>query len=119
MSTMSQLKAWMRLATPEEQAALAKSAGTSRTYLYHLANDQSNYGRYASPELARRLEEAAAPLAAENPRLPRLLRTDLAKACRNCEFARQCLGASVITESEFRVETGDESGPKPDQNTNQ
>lgn len=105
MSTMSQLKAWMRLATPDEQAALAKAAGTSRAYLYHRANDESSYARYASPELARRLEEAAAPLAAENPRLPRLLRTDLAKACRNCEFARQCLGASVIAESEFRMET--------------
>lgn len=107
MSTMSQLKAWMRLASPDEQTALAREAGTSRTYLYHLANDQSTYGRYASPELARRLEEAAIPLNAENPRLPRLLRTDLARACRNCEFARQCLGASVITESEFRVETGE------------
>jgi hypothetical protein len=108
MSTMSQLKAWMRLATPEEQAALAKAAGTSRTYLYHLANDKSSYGRYASPGLARRLEEAAAPLAAANPRLPRLLRTDLAEACRACDFARQCLGASAITESEFRVEIGGE-----------
>lgn len=108
MSTMSQLKAWMRLATPEEQATLARSAGTSRTYLYHLANDQSNYGRYASPGLARRLEEAAAPINALNPRLPRLLRTDLAKDCRDCEFARQCLGASIITESEFRMETGSE-----------
>lgn len=105
MSTMSQLKAWMRIASPTEQKALAAGAGTSRAYLYHLANDESAYGRYASPELAAALEAAAAPLAAENPHLPRLLRTDLAKACRNCEFARQCLGASVIAESEFRMET--------------
>lgn len=107
MSSMSQLKAWMRLATPEEQNALASAAGTSRMYLYHLANDQSNYGRSASPELAKRIEQAAAPLAAANPRLPRLLRTDLAKACRECEFAVKCLGEQIVTESEFRVETGD------------
>ena len=103
-NSMSQLKAWMRLASPEEQEQLAKDAGTSRVYLYHLANDQAEYGRQASPDLARRLEQAAAPINAKNPRLPRLLRTDLAKACRECEFARKCLGEQIVTESEFRVE---------------
>lgn len=107
MSSMSQLKAWMRLATPAEQHTLALSAGTSRIYLYHLANDQANYGRSASPELAKRIELAAVPINAENPRLPRLLRTDLAKACRECEFAERCLGSAAIAESEFRVETGE------------
>lgn len=106
MSTMSQLKAWMRLASPEEQEALARGAGTSRSYLYHLANDSSNYGRMASPALARMIEIAAVGINAMNPRLPRLLRTDLAKACRDCEFARKCLGEAIVTESEFRVETG-------------
>lgn len=105
MSTMSQLKAWMRLATPGEQSALAGASGTSRAYLYHLANDRAGYGRFASPELARRLEVASVGINAMNPRLPRLLRTDLAKACRECEFARKCLGDSVVTESEFRIET--------------
>lgn len=104
MTAMSQLKAWMRIATAEEQKALAEAAGTSRAYLYHLANDDSKYGRSASPELARNLEEAARPLAQENPRLPRLLRTDLASACRGCDFARRCLGESVVTEGEFRVQ---------------
>ena len=107
MSSMSQLKAWMRIASPEEQKALASAAGTSRAYLYHLANDESGYGRYASPELARRLEIASVGINAMNPRLPRLLRTDLAKACRDCEFARKCLGEAIVTESEFRVETGE------------
>lgn len=105
MSSMSQMKAWMRLASPEEQALLAKEAGTSRAYLYHLANDDAAYGRGASPELAARLEKAAGPINAANPRLPRLLRTDLARACRACEFARKCLGDQLIAESEFRVET--------------
>lgn len=105
MSSMSQLKAWMRIATPDEQKALAKGAGTSRAYLYHLANDAARYGRMASAELAGRIEAAAQPLSATNPRLPRLLRTDLAAACRGCEYARRCLGESVITESEFRVLT--------------
>ena len=107
MSSMSQLKAWMRLASAEEQTALAKEAGTSRAYLYHLANDEAAYGRGASPDLAARIEKAAAPINAENPRLPRLLRTDLARACRACEFARKCLGEQIVTESEFRVETGE------------
>lgn len=90
---------------PRGAGGLAKAADTSRSYLYHLANDKSSYGRYASPELARRLEVAAVGINALNPRLPRLLRTDLAKACRDCEFARKCLGESVVTESEFRIET--------------
>jgi hypothetical protein len=101
-NTMSQLKAWMRLATPEEQSELAKAAKTSRAYLYHLANDNARYGRMASPELAGRIEAAAREINARNPRLPRLLRTDLSAACRECEYARRCLGEHVITESEFR-----------------
>ena len=104
MSSMSQLKAWMLLATPDEQRALAEAAGTTRPYLYHLANDKSGYGRSASPELARRLEMAAGPINANNPHLPRLLRTDLAQACRGCEYAAKCLGEQIVTESEFRVE---------------
>lgn len=108
MSTMSQLKSWMRLASPEEQNALADGAGTSRAYLYHLANDEAAYARGASPALAGRLEAAAVPINAANPRLPRLLRTDLAVSCRECAYARQCLGEAIVTESEFRVETGDE-----------
>jgi hypothetical protein len=104
---MSQLKAWMRLASPDEQRALADAAGTSRQYLYHLANDRARYGRGASPELATALERAAVEINRANPRLPRLLRTDLARACRDCEFARKCLGEQVVTESEFRVELDD------------
>lgn len=105
MSSMSQLKAWMRLASAQEQTLLANEAGTSRAYLYHLANDQAAYGRGASPDLAARIEKAAGPINAENPRLPRLLRTDLASACRSCEYARKCLGDAIVTESEFRVQT--------------
>lgn len=103
MSDMSQLKAWMRLATPEEQKALAAAAGTSRIYLYHLANDQARYARGASADLAGRIEVAAREINANNPRLPRLLRTDLCEACRRCEHARKCLGEQIVTESEFRV----------------
>lgn len=97
------MKAWMLAASPEEQQRLADAAGTSRKYLYHLANDQAAYARGASPDLARRLEEAAIPINRQNPRLPRLLRVDLNAACRACDFARKCLGEEVITESEFRV----------------
>ena len=105
MSDMSQLKAWMLLASTEEQKALASAAGTSRTYLYHLANDSAGYGRSASADLAGRLEAAAVSINAGNPRLPTLRRTDLCEACRSCSFARKCLGEQAITESEFRVVT--------------
>ena len=63
---------------------------------------------YKDPQLdalAARVEKAAGPINAENPRLPRLLRTDLASACRSCEYARKCLGDAIVTESEFRVQT--------------
>jgi hypothetical protein len=101
---VNNLKAWMRIASPEEQESLAAAAGTSRKYLYHLANDHSSYAREASPDLSRKLEAAARPLAAENPRLPRLLRVDLNSACRNCDFAAKCLGEHIISESDFRTE---------------
>lgn len=100
---MNNLKAWMRIASPEEQQRLATLANTSRKYLYHLANDDAAYAREASPELARRLEAAAVLINAENPRLPRLLRIDLNSACRGCDFAARCLGADVMTEADFRV----------------
>jgi hypothetical protein len=103
MSDMSQFKAWMRIATPEEQRTLAEAAGTSRHYLYHLANDRSRYGRSASADLAGRIEAASRVLCASNPKLPIIRRTDLCEACRSCEFARKCLGDQLITESEFRV----------------
>lgn len=106
---MNQLKAWMVEANPAEQQALADAAGTSRKYLYHLANDTAAYARGASADLARRLEEAAVEINRRNPKLPRLLRVDLNSACRRCEFARKCLGEDAITEAEFRVVgTGEE-----------
>lgn len=100
---MNNLKAWMLLATPQEQEALAAGAGTSRKYLYHLANAEANYGRGASPDLARRLGLAAQPINAKNPRLPRVLRVDLAEACRGCEYAAKCLGEQIIAEASFDV----------------
>lgn len=105
---MKNLKAWMRVASVEEQEKLAAAAGTSRAYLYALANSHKSYAREASPELARRIELAAVDINALNPRLPRLLRVDMNSACLRCEYARKCLGDDVITESEFSVVTGDE-----------
>lgn len=100
---MKNLKAWMRIASTDEQIALAKAAGTSRGYLYHLANDTKSYAREANPKLARRIEAAAETINGLNPRLPRILRTDLNSACRECDFAEKCLGRDVIIESEFEM----------------
>lgn len=95
---MSTLKAWMLLSSPVEQKRLAKLAGTSRQYLYMLANPNASYSRNASPELAARIEKAVIEINRDNPHLPRVLRTDINASCRACEFARKCLGEDVVDE---------------------
>lgn len=100
---MKNLKAWMRAATTEEQQTLADNARTTRTYLYHLANDTKSYGREPSPALAQRIERAAEKINAANPKLPRLLRTDMNSQCRDCDFALKCLGRDAILDSTFGI----------------
>lgn len=90
------LKAWMKAASTTEQEALAQRVGTSRMYLYALANPGSKYHREPRPELAIRIEAATAEMRRESKkRLPRVLRTDLNKHCAECHFARRCLGGAV------------------------
>lgn len=95
----------MRAATPDEQKKLARAAGTSRTYLYHLAaEDDTQYRREPRPELAAAIErEIAAMHKASGGRLPLVWRTDLVKACRECAFARRCLGQEVVGRADFPV----------------
>lgn len=110
MSTMSIFKQWMRVATAEEQEILAKRVGTTRSYLYHIAGDF----RSASPELARQIEHATAELHKKSGgRLPRIYRTDLAKACAECEFAQKCLGAAAVR-AEFPLVSDDSEGGTTD-----
>lgn len=86
------LKAWMTEASTTEQEEMARRVGTSRMYLYALANPNSRYGREARPELAIKIEHATAEMARESKRrLPRVLRTDLNGHCKACHFAQRCL----------------------------
>ena len=103
-SSLDNLTAWIRLATPKERAALAAAAGTSVVYLYQMAAaDGQAYKRGASAAMAGRIERAAAPLTrASKGRLPTLVRTDLCAACRDCEYAQRCLGSRAV-ESDFKV----------------
>lgn len=92
------MKLWMRAATTAEQDDLAARAGTSRSYLYHLSADPDKaYARDADPELAARIETASLELQKEtNGALPPIYRTDLNKACRQCQFAQKCLGPIAV-----------------------
>lgn len=96
---MNIFKVWMRAATPSEQNVLATAIGTSREYLYHL----SGGFRKASAERGAAIEVETARMHAESGgRLPAIYRTDMVAACRDCEFAKQCLGARA-ERAEFKV----------------
>ena len=106
-STITPLKAWLKLATIAERETLAKNVGTSAMYLSHLAvNDDKLYRREPKPALAAAIErETKAMAKASKGRLPVVWRTDLVTACRECEFARKCLGERA-TASEFPIVEG-------------
>lgn len=105
MKTISPLRAWMLAATPDEHRILAERAGTSKPYLHHLAaGEASNYRREPKASLAASIErETKAMNRASGGRLPIVYRTDLNSTCRECEFARKCLGDEVVTRSEFQI----------------
>lgn len=105
MNNISPLRAWMLAATPDEHRILAERAGTSKAYLHHLAaGEATNYKREPRASLAAAIErETKAMNRASGGRLPIVYRTDLNSTCRQCEFARRCLGDDVVTRSEFQV----------------
>jgi hypothetical protein len=87
------LKRWLRAATAAEQTELAQAVGTSTNTLEQYACRH----RKPSAERAMAIEQAAAPITRRSKgRLPRLLRTDMASACSQCEFARKCLGMAAV-----------------------
>ena len=108
MSTITPMKAWLRQATAAERETLAKTAGTSVQYLHHLAaGEETNYKREPKPALAAAIERETKVLAkASRGRLPVVHRTDLVSACRQCEFARKCLGSEVVDRGEFPIVEG-------------
>lgn len=114
MNTISTLKAWLRAATAQERERLAEKCKTSVQYLGHLAADKDKkYAREPAPALAASIEhETKAMRRASGGRLPVVMRTDLITACRECEYAKKCLG-SRITASHFPIvveDPGSEGG---------
>jgi hypothetical protein len=104
MRTITSMKTWMAAATPDEQELLAERAGTTRGQLYQLASGH----RQASAAMAGRIEAATADMArASRGRLPRIYRTDLAQACRECSYAARCLGERAVV-SEFPIVQADQ-----------
>lgn len=90
---MNQLKIWMLAASTEEKVALADLAGTTLGTLNQIAGGYRNKGdAVVRSGMARKLENAAAVLNKRNSALPSLLRTDLSVECRECDFAKRCLG---------------------------
>lgn len=83
---MKILKDWMDIATPDEEAALAKSAKTTVGNLVQIACGN----RKPKAEFAIRLETAARKIRLKNRKLPILLREQMNDGCSICEFARRC-----------------------------
>ena len=67
-------------------------------HLGHLAaSEETNYRREPKPQLAAAIERETKKMSkASRGRLPIVWRMDLVSACRNCEFARKCLGAAAV-----------------------
>lgn len=105
---MNQLKAFLAAATTEEKAALAKLSETTVGTLHQVAGGYRKGGAaVVRSGLAMRIEAAAAQLRKKNRSLPELFRTDLSPECRECDFAKRCLGNktaggdfSVLTEQD-------------------
>lgn len=101
MKPLTKLKIWMAAATPDEQHLLAERVGTSRGTLYQYSSGH----REVSATRAGQIEAASKAMAkASKGRLPVLYRTDLTQSCRDCEYARKCLGPIAVA-SEFPIVT--------------
>lgn len=104
---MNIVKQWMRAATPEEQELMAKAIGTTRGMLYQYSNAKTTK-RHPSAERAAAFERASKVMHRQSRgRLPLIYRTDLAEACRTCEFAQKCLGPKAVR-SDFPIVTEDQ-----------
>lgn len=79
---MSALSQFMQAANAAQQEALARKAGTSRSYLYQLAAGD----RTASAELAADIERASHVVRRGAGSLPIVPREQLCPACAKCEF---------------------------------
>lgn len=99
MKTISVMKTWMRAATEAERSALASAVGTSVGMLGQYAGGH----REMSAERAGRIEAASATMhKASKGRLPKIVRTDVCGACRQCQYAAKCLGERAVV-SDFPI----------------
>lgn len=94
---MNKLRQWMRAASLEEQNRLAREAETSRGTLYQYAGGHLQ----ASASRGAAIERVTREMHAANPALPIVYRSDIVRACRDCEFARKCLGDDIIVRAHF------------------
>lgn len=99
------MRFWMRKASEEERELLSYAVGTSRGNLDQYAGGH----RQPSATRGREIEQVSHEMhEATDGRLPKLYRTDLVEACRSCEFARKCLGKSIVDRADFPLVDGDD-----------
>lgn len=97
---MNMFRLWMKKATEDERLLMAAETGTTRGNLDQYAGGH----RQPSAQRGAEIERQAALMHGESEgRLPLLFRTDLVEACRNCEFARTCLGDAVVDRADFPI----------------
>jgi hypothetical protein len=97
---MNMMRLWMKKATEDERLLMAAEIGSTRGNLDQYAGGHRQPSAQRGADIER---EAAVMHADSNGRLPLLYRTDLVEACRNCEFARKCLGSEVVGRADFPV----------------
>ena len=89
-------KLWMDAATPQQQEDLAAHLETTRPVLYHYSSKFYQMG----PDRAGKIERYTLALHKESGgKMPKVYRTDLNAACRDCEFAAKCLGEAAVVSS--------------------
>lgn len=83
------LQRWVGRATLDELKQMATLAGTSVEVIRQTANAYRKKGQLSTtPELAKKIEQAAAKLHRDN--LPVITREMLSPACKACDLAKQC-----------------------------
>jgi DNA-binding transcriptional regulator YdaS (Cro superfamily) len=97
------LQSWWARATTAERSTLAKALGTSTKYLSFYAQGRRQPGADRGIVIER---ETKLMNKASEGRLPVVYRTDVVPACRECEFARRCLGGARVEASAFNIVEG-------------
>lgn len=84
---MNALQKWLRAATPEERARLARLCDTTPAVLSQWAGAYRTGGKLRlAAQSAAKLQHASEDMA--RPGLPSLLRSELCPVCRACPYAK-------------------------------